>query len=358
MSNETFSILVVDDEPANIDILLGILKPFYNVKVAPSGVIALKIVEQSPPDLILLDVMMPGMDGFEVCQKLKSDPVLSQIPIIFVTALVQGENEERGFSEGAVDYITKPVSPSITLARVKTHLSLAHQMRTTESLVRKRTEDLMKSQQSAISMLAAAGHYNDTDTGHHIWRMAAYSKCLALRCGWSYKQASLLAQAAPMHDTGKIGIPDSILKAPRKLTDAEMTIMKTHATIGHTILAQSDTPLFKMAAEIALCHHEKWDGSGYPAGLIGEDIPQSARIVAVADVFDALTMKRPYKAPWSDDDAFDYLQKNASLHFDPCLVDFFVEARDEIVATKQYWNDLEKEGTLPSIDNFLPQVVY
>ncbi|GFD88461.1 two-component system response regulator [Tenacibaculum sp. KUL152] len=357
-SQPDFSILIVDDEPANIDILLGILKPYYNVKVAPSGPIALKIVQQFPPDLILLDVMMPGMDGFEVSQKLKADPLLCQIPIIFVTALIQGENEERGFLEGAVDYITKPVSPSITLARVKTHLALAHQMRTTESLVQKRTEDLLRSQQSAISMLAAAGHYNDTDTGHHIWRMAAYSKCLALKCGWSYEQASLLAQAAPMHDTGKIGIADSILKAPRKLTDDEMEIMKTHATIGYTILSQSDTPLFKMAAEIALYHHEKWDGSGYPEGLRDEKIPQSARIVAIADVFDALTMKRPYKEPWSCEAAFSYLEKNACSHFDPCLVDDFLDAKAEILATKEYWDKLEKEGTLPSIDNFLPQTVY
>ena len=192
-----FSILVVDDEPANIDILLGILGPFYDVKVAPSGAIALKITQQFTPDLILLDIMMPGMDGFEVCRQLKSDKLLSRIPVIFVTALSQGENEEKGFELGAVDYITKPVSPSIALARVKTHISLAHQMQTTENLVVARTEELTRSQQSAITMLATAGHYNDTDTGHHIWRMAAYSKCLAIASGWSYNDACLLAQAAP-----------------------------------------------------------------------------------------------------------------------------------------------------------------
>ena len=352
--NNNFSVLVVDDEPANIDILLGILSPYYNVKVAPSGAVALKIVQQFTPDIILLDIMMPGMDGFEVCKQLKSDRLLSQIPVIFVTALAQGENEEKGFKLGAVDYITKPVSPSITLARVKTHISLAHQMRTTENLVAKRTEELSKSQQSAITMLAAAGHYNDTDTGHHIWRMAAYSKCLAIACGWSYDDACLLAQAAPMHDTGKIGIPDAILKAPRRLINSEMEVMRTHAQIGHKILSQCDTPLFNLAAEIALCHHEKWNGTGYPEGLAGEDIPQSARIVAIADVFDALTMKRPYKKAWSDDDAFNYLLEGAGKHFDPDLVASFISIKQEILETKRYWNQLEAEGQMASVSDFLP----
>lgn len=348
-----FSILVVDDEPANIDILLGILGPFYDVKVAPSGAIALKITQQFTPDLILLDIMMPGMDGFEVCRQLKSDKLLSRIPVIFVTALSQGENEEKGFELGAVDYITKPVSPSIALARVKTHISLAHQMQTTENLVDARTEELTRSQQSAITMLATAGHYNDTDTGHHIWRMAAYSKCLAIASGWSYNDACLLAQAAPMHDTGKIGIPDSILKAPRRLTDSEMEVMRTHAQIGHKILSQCETPLFNLAAEIALCHHEKWNGTGYPEGLTGEEIPESARIVAIADVFDALTMQRPYKKAWTDDEAFAHLTNGAGDHFDPDLVDCFLSIKEEIIETKRYWNALEAEGSMISIGSLL-----
>ena len=353
-TNNKFSVLVVDDEPANIDILLGILSPYYHVKVAPSGAIALKIVQQFTPDLILLDIMMPEMDGFEVCKQLKTDRLLSQIPVIFVTALTQGENEEKGFKLGAVDYITKPVSPSITLARVKTHISLAQQMRTTENLVARRTEELSKSQQSAITMLATAGHYNDTDTGHHIWRMAAYSKCLAIAWGWSYEDACLLAQAAPMHDTGKIGIPDAILKAPRRLINSEMEVMRTHAQIGHKILSQCDTPLFALAAEIALCHHEKWNGTGYPEGLAGEDIPESARIVAIADVFDALTMKRPYKKAWSDDEAFEHLREGAGEHFDPKLVECFISIKKEILETKNHWNQLEAEGQMASVTDLLP----
>lgn len=354
-SQTKFSILIVDDEPANIDILSGILSPHYDIKVALSGSIALKIVEKHVPDLILLDVMMPGLSGFDVCKKLKSDRALHRIPIIFVTALVQGEDEEKGFKLGAVDYITKPVSPSITLARVETHIQVAHQMRATEKLVQARTAELERSQQSAISMLAAAGHYNDTDTGHHIWRMAAYSKCLALALGWSYEKATLLAQAAPMHDTGKIGIPDNILKAPRKLSDEEMNIMRSHATIGYQILSQSESALFALAAEVALCHHEKWDGTGYPEGLAGDTIPESARIVAIADVFDALTMKRPYKMAWNDEDAFGYIEENAGLHFDPSIVKCFLDAKNSILATKRYWLTLEKQNIIPSIHNFLPE---
>ena len=357
-NKKQFSVLVVDDEPANIDLLSGILAPFYEIKVAPSGKVALKIVQKFTPDLILLDVMMPEMDGFEVCRRLKADGRLSNIPVIFVTALIQGADEEKGFAVGAIDYITKPVSPSITLARVKTHLSLAHQMRTTEELVKQRTADLQLSQQSAITMLAAAGHYNDNDTGHHIWRMAAYSKCLALASGWGYDSANLLAQAAPMHDTGKIGIPDNILKAPRKLHDDEMKIMRTHALIGHKILSQSKTPLFDMAAEIALCHHEKWDGSGYPNGLKGADIPESARIVAIADVFDALTMKRPYKKAWANEEAFDYILKESGKHFDPNLVDVFLDIQEDLLKTKAYWNSLEAKGIMPSVASFLPDEQY
>jgi putative two-component system response regulator len=353
-----FSILVVDDEPANIDLLQGILSPYYQVKVAPTGHIALKVVEQFTPDLILLDIMMPGIDGHEVCRQIKTSPELAprlaKVPIIFVTALGQGQDEEKGFELGAVDYITKPISPALVLARVKTHISLAHQVRVTEQEVKIRTQELLRSQQSAISMLAAAGHYNDTDTGHHIWRMAAYCQCLALASGWSPEDASLLAQAAPMHDTGKIGIPDSILKAPRRLTFDEMEVMRTHAAIGYEILTRSNSPLFSLAAEIARYHHEKWDGSGYPYALKGDRIPLSARIVAIADVFDALTMKRPYKKAWPDDEAFSYIENESGKHFDPQLVSAFLSIKEEVLKTKAYWNELEARNELPSIEAFLP----
>ncbi len=329
-----FTVLVVDDEPANIDILKDILIQQYQVKVAPNGEIALKIVSKAPPDLILLDVMMPDLDGLEVCRRLKANPQTAAIPVIFVTALGQGEDEERGFDVGAVDYIAKPIVPALVLARVKTHIALAHQQRQTEREVEMRTRELAESQLSAISMLAAAGHYNDTDTGLHIWRMAAYARELAQAVGWSAERARLLEHAAPMHDTGKIGIPDAILKAPRRLTDEEMEVMRTHAQIGFEILNNSETPLFKLAAEVALSHHEKWDGNGYPSGLKGKDIPESGRIVAIADVFDALTMVRPYKKAWTEEEAFNYIQSQAGSHFDPEMVSTFLSIRSEILAIK------------------------
>ena len=340
----SFSVLVVDDEPANIDILKDILQPFYKVRVAPSGQVALKVIERTPPDLILLDVMMPEMDGLEVCKRLKSQPDYASIPVIFVTALGQGEDEERGFAVGAVDYIAKPIVPALVLARVKTHLALSHQQKMTEQEVQQRTRALQESQLSAINMLATAGHYNDTDTGVHIWRMAAYAKALALRLHWPVEKAELLGQAATMHDTGKIGIPDSILKAPRRLTDEEMSIMRQHAQIGYDILSQSHSPLFDLAAEVAWCHHEKWDGSGYPRKLQGTDIPESARIVALADVFDALTMERPYKKAWSCEAAFDHIRSEAGSHFDPRMVELFCDMESELRKIKQEWSQRERQA--------------
>ena len=338
-----FSVLVVDDEPANIDILKDILIQHYQVKVAPSGEIALKIVAKAAPDLILLDIMMPDLDGLEVCRQLKANPKTAGIPVIFVTALGQGEDEERGFEVGAVDYIAKPIVPALVLARVKTHIALAHQQRQTEREVEMRTRELAQSQLSAISMIAAAGHYNDNDTGLHIWRMAAYARELAQAIGWSAERAKLLEFAAPMHDTGKIGIPDAILKAPRRLTEEEMVVMRTHARIGYEILNNSDAVLFKLAAEVALTHHEKWDGSGYPSGLKGDAIPESGRIVAIADVFDALTMVRPYKKAWTEDEAFDYIQSQAGSHFDPDMVSTFLNIRSQILAIKHKADEVSEQ---------------
>ena len=335
------NILVVDDTPENLDVLKGILVPTYAVKIATSGMIALTIVTAHRPDLILLDVMMPGMDGYEVCRRLKADLATASIPVIFVTAMTETQDEHRGFDVGAVDYITKPVNPAIVLARVRTHLALADQRRACEDLVTLRTGELEESQRAAVYMLAEAGHLNDTDTGVHIWRMAAYAGLLARALHWPVEQAKLLELAATMHDTGKIGIPDTILKAPRKLEPDEWVVMKTHSEIGYQILSQSDTPLFRMAAVVALAHHEKWDGSGYPKGLQGTAIPEAARVVAVADVFDALTMVRPYKKAWTFDSAFDFLQQGAGRHFDPHMVEVFLSLRSEVLAIKEHWDAVE-----------------
>lgn len=314
----------------------------YSVMEAASGEAALEILEHSRPDLILLDIMMPpGMSGYEICRIIKSRPDTATLPIIFVTALARIEDESQGFSAGAVDYITKPVRADLVRARVKTHLALADQQRATEKQVRERTLELEQTQRAAIHMLGEAGHYNDEDTGVHIWRMAACSAALARALKWAVGDAGVLELAAAMHDTGKIGIPDSVLKATGKFTAEQWDIMKTHPEIGHQILSKSDTPIFQMAAQIALCHHEKWDGSGYPGGLSGKAIPECARIVAIGDVFDALTMKRSYKEAWSIDDAIVQLKKGSGQHFDPEMIDEFLSIMPEILEIKSHWDAQE-----------------
>lgn len=338
------TILIVDDTPENIHVLKGILEDRYSIRAATKGETALRLAAKQPPDLVLLDVMMPEMDGHEVCRRLKSDADTAAIPVIFVTAKTETEDERTGFDLGAVDYITKPVNPALVLARVRTHLSLADQQRACHQQVMERTRELEEAQRAAIYMLGDAGHFNDTDTGAHIWRMAAYSAALARAAHWSVERAHLLELAAPMHDTGKIGIPDSILKAPRKLTAKEWTIMQTHTEIGHEILIKSDSPLFQLAASVALSHHERWDGSGYPQGLKGTETPDCARIVAVADVFDALTMQRPYKEAWPIEDAMAQLQKEAGSHFDPELVERFIGIRAEIMRIHAEWEEKESQG--------------
>lgn len=334
-------ILVVDDEPNNLQVLRQILKQQYQLVFAPSGEKALQVVVTHQPDLILLDIMMPGMNGYEVCKKLKANAQTKEIPVIFITAMRDLEDEIRGFDVGAVDYIQKPVSAPIVLRRVQTHLSLV------------RAQELEDSQREAIFMLGEAGHYNDTDTGVHIWRMAAYAQALAAAAGWPEDKAELLGYAAPMHDMGKIGIPDAILKAPRKLTPDEWEIMKQHSQIGYDILSKCDTRVFTLAAEVALYHHEKWDGSGYPMALTGEDIPESARIVALADVFDALTMNRPYKKPWSIEDSIVEMRKSSASHFDPRLIQVFEKILPEICSIKDQWDKEEVKLKKSSTESVL-----
>ena len=323
-------ILVVDDEPNNLQILRQILNADYSLIFAKNGKEALDAVAKHQPDLVLLDVMMPEMDGYEACQQLKNNPTTQSIPVIFVTAMSDVDDESHGFDVGAVDYITKPVSAPIVLSRVRTHLSLVH------------VDELQKSQRAAVYMLGEAGHHNDADTGVHIWRMAAYSRAIAKAAGWDEDRCDLLELAAPMHDTGKIGIPDAILKKTEKLDADEWEIMKSHSVIGHSILSKGDTPLFKMAAEIALYHHEKWDGSGYPEELVGEQIPESARIVAITDVFDALTMKRPYKEAWSIEDAVAEIGKGAGGHFDPRIEKVFKDILPELIEIKNNWGSKDR----------------
>ncbi len=320
-------VLLVDDEPNNLKLLQQILKDKYLLIFAPSGQRAIDAAIKHHPDLILLDIMMPDMNGYEVCQKLKEMPQTEDIPVIFVTAMGEQDDEARGFDVGAVDYIQKPVSAPIVLRRVHTHLSLV------------RAKDLESLAIASIKMLGEAGHYNDTDTGDHIWRMAEYSATLARAAGWSEDKVEMLQLAAAMHDTGKIGIPDNVLKAPRKLDSEEWGVMKSHSQIGFDILSQSTNPIFKLAAEIALGHHERWDGAGYPSGVSGEKIPECARIVAIADVFDALTMKRPYKDAWPVEDAVAVIKRDAGSHFDPRLVELFLNSLDDVLEVKARWGE-------------------
>lgn len=335
------NILVVDDTPENLDIMMSILVPSYRVRVARNGHFALKQARALKPDLILLDVMMPELDGYDVCRLLKADPNLHDVPVIFVTTQAETSQEALGFEVGAVDYLVKPVQPALVMARVDTHLKLADQTRTFRELVNERTRELQSIQREAIFMLGQAGHYNDTDTGLHIWRMASFAAAIARQLQWSVDEVARLELAAPMHDTGKIGIPDHLLKAQRPLEGEEWEVMKNHTFMGAEILGVSQLPLFKMAADIALCHHEKWDGTGYPQGLEGEEIPLAARIVAVADVFDALISKRPYKEGWPIDAAFDWIKQHSGSHFDPDCVAAFFDAKNEIVALKAQWEEQE-----------------
>ncbi|AUL72446.1 two-component system response regulator [Pseudoalteromonas sp. 13-15] len=316
-------VLIVDDEPANLKVMREILGDQYRLSFAKSGEAALTLLEKELPKLILLDIMMPDMNGFEVCEHVKRNPKTAHIPIIFVTALGDESDEYKGFELGAVDYITKPISPAIVRARVKTHLSLVQ------------AEQLKQAHIDLVQRLGRAAEYKDTDTGEHIVRMSQYSKVLALGIGMSENQAELLHQAAPMHDVGKIGIPDAILLKPGKLSEQEFEHMKEHALIGAKILANSSSPLLQLAHTLAIEHHEKWDGTGYPYGLQGDEISIEGRIVAVADVFDALTSKRPYKDAWSVEKAIAHMKDQAGSHFDPAIIDLLVNKLDEILNIKQ-----------------------
>lgn len=331
---EKATVLVVDDTPENIDILVGILGDDHKVKVAIDGPRALALVAKVQPDLILLDVMMPRMNGYEVCKLLKQDPLTCHIPVIFVTALSEIADETQGFELGAVDYITKPVSAPIVKARVKTHLALYNQKRLLEQEVKQRTRQLEDTRFEIIRRLGRAAEYKDNETGLHVVRMSQFARLLAIKLGLPSTFCDILYNAAPMHDIGKIGIPDSVLKKPTKLDEEEWRIMQQHVVIGAEIIGEHSDPLLQMARRIALTHHEKWDGSGYPNGLAGEEIPIEGRITAIADVFDALTSHRPYKESWTIEATMEFFENQAGRHFDPKLVRLFKQILPEMVAIR------------------------
>lgn len=348
------TILIVDDAPKNLSILSGLLQPCYRVKIATSGDKALRVAAGSPgPDLVLLDVMMPGLNGYEVFARLRERPATADIPIIFVTAMDSIEAELQGLEAGAVDYITKPVVPPILLARVRNQLELKHardllkdQNAWLEAEVASRIRDNDLIQWVGIRALAQLAEIRDPETGNHIRRTQGYVHSLALRLSrhprfcttLTPRYIDLLTRSAPLHDIGKVGIPDAILQKPGKLTATEWEIMKTHARLGAEAieLAERDgertLEFLVLAKEIAHRHHEKWNGEGYPDGLAGDAIPLSARVMAVADVFDALISPRVYKAGCSYEEARGIIVAGRGSHFDPDIVDAFLESFGEFVA--------------------------
>lgn len=348
------TVLIVDDTPENIDILKGILSSAYRVKVATSGVLALRIAAADPPGLILLDVMMPEVDGYEVCRRLKADRSTRDIPVIFVTACADVAAETRGFALGAEDYITKPVSPPVVLARVRTHLALKDRARHLESLVQERTagltartRELEETRMEIVRCLGRAGEIRDNETGLHLIRLSHYAKLMGQQVGMTEVEAEHLMYASMLHDIGKIGIPDHILMKPGKLTAEEFEVVKTHCQIGAKIIGDHPADMLLQARDIALTHHEHWDGRGYPLGLQEEAIPLAGRIAAICDVFDALTSERPYKKAWSPEDALAHIRKESGSHFDPSLVPLFAALWQDLEAVRSAFLDPEISVAMP-----------
>lgn len=350
-------ILVVDDTPENIDILSDILGQDYRIRVATSGEKALSIVySDEPPDLILLDIMMPGLSGFEICRRLKANPDRRRIPIIFVTAMTSVEDERQGLELGAVDYITKPISPPIVKARVRTHLALYDQNRELERMVHQRTHELLRTRQQIIHRLGRAAEFKDNETGNHVLRMSHYARLIAEQHGLGARYADAIYCTAPMHDIGKIGIPDAILLKPGKLDEEEWKIMHQHPKMGAEIIGKHENELLEMARVITLTHHERWDGRGYPNGLKGEDIPLEGRIVAIADVFDALISVRPYKQAFSVEKSIAMMEADTGRHFDPELMPAFKQALPEILRIREIYAD--EHGALTDLDFRIKEIYY
>lgn len=333
LNQEKNSVLIVDDNPENIDVLIGSLRnEGYHLRAANRGKEALRIVFQTtPPDLVLLDIMMPDMNGFEVCQKIKEDPRTSRIPVIFVTARISEKDETRGFSLGAVDYIHKPISPMVVQMRVATHLALANQNRELEHRVADAVKEIEDTRREIIRRLGVAGEFRDNETASHVMRVGSFVEIMSRKYGVPESDSTLLKEAAQMHDVGKIGIPDRILLKPGIFTPDERKIMERHCEIGAKILGDHPSLVMKMARRIALSHHEKWNGQGYPTGLSGKDIPYEARLTAIADVFDALISKRPYKDPWPIDRALGSIKEDTGKSFDPEMSRIFSESIEEII---------------------------
>lgn len=358
-------VLVVDDTPANLTVASELLAPHYRVKIANSGVTALRAAASAPvPDLILLDVRMPGLDGYEVCRSLKASRDTRDIPVIFLTAQSDAEDETLGFQAGAMDYVTKPISPSVLLARVATQLALkanADFLRDKAGFlaqeVERRTREVLAIQDVTILAMASLAETRDNETGNHIRRTQFYVKALAEKLRdharfaafLSESNITMLFKSAPLHDIGKVGIPDHILLKPGKFEPHEFEIMKTHTTIGRDAIEFAEkelgtsTSFLTIAKEIAYAHQEKFDGTGYPLGLEGDAIPISARLMAVADVYDALISRRVYKEPMSHETAVSILVEGRGRHFDPDVLDAFLSIQDEFRAIATRYVDTDAD---------------
>lgn len=355
------TILIVDDDTENLNVLGDLLHPNYDILAAPSGERALQVAAgNEKPDLILLDVLMPGMDGYDVLAHLQKNPATKDIPVIFVTGLDSVSDEERGFELGAVDYITKPYCPPIVMARVHTQLELkrtrdrlANQNAYLEAEVKRRMRDILLVQDITINALAELAEMRDSETGHHIRRTAAYVRVLAERLRTHPRFSDflndnvidLLTKSAPLHDIGKVGIPDYVLLKHGKLTSEEWEIMKTHSLLGAQAIeravrhANHSTDFLEIARDIAHFHHEKWDGSGYPEGLKSDAIPVPARLMALADVFDALISRRVYKPAMPAEQARDMIVEGRGRHFDPDVVDAFLAGYADFLAITRKYQD-------------------
>ncbi|OQS28798.1 HD-GYP domain-containing protein [Chromobacterium violaceum] len=360
------TVLLVDDSPESLTQMYGLLKADYRTLIANGGERALQIVEgDALPDLVLLDVMMPGLGGLEVCRRLKADPRTESIPVIFLTAMSELEDEQAGFDAGAADYIVKPVSPPIMMARVRTHLRtkavadfLEDKAAFLQTEVERRTREVQVIQDVTIMALASLAETRDHETGNHLRRTQNYVRALALelrnhpnyRPQLSDETVQLLYKSAPLHDIGKVGIPDHILLKPGPLTPEEFEVMKTHTVLGRDTIASAERMLdapssfLRLAREIAYCHQEKWDGSGYPQGLAGEAIPLSARLMAVADVYDALISRRVYKPPFSHEKAVGIIRDDSGRHFDPAVVKAFLQVAEQFREIARLYSDADVVG--------------
>ena len=357
----TCTVMIVDDTETNIDILVEALGKDFDLRVAMDGETALEAIADEPPDFILLDIMMPGMDGYEVCRRLKAVPETRDIPIVFLTAMSDEEDEARGLGLGAVDYITKPFSPALVKARVRNQLELKRYRDHLEDLVRERTRQLVLTQDVTIQSMGTLAEYRDPETGGHIRRTQHYVRILAehLKTHPKFRERltdtaiELLVKSAPLHDIGKVGVRDNILLKPGELTEAEFEEMKQHTVYGRDAILASEKKLgqdsfLSVAREIAYSHQEKWDGTGYPQGLKGEEIPLFGRLMAVADVYDALISKRVYKPPYPHETAVAMIREGRGTHFDPDVVDAFLDLSDEFRKIALENADFEEERVLLS----------